>query len=125
MKNFKDISLGILIVFIILFLIEIMYFYKQNNKMEKIEYEKQFIEKYDLDNDGIITKEEIRKVIEEEAKKNKNSPIKLNVLYKSWLMGTLRGCMTGILIGGLEGALTGGLVLGIINPLIVVFDHYI
>lgn len=126
MKSFKEISIGVLIVFIILFVLELCYCYKKHLNAERQERKKtRFLSKYDLNHDGIITKEEIAKVIEEENKYRKSQPIKMDVLYRSWATGALRGCMTGLLIGGVEGAVTGGVVMGIINPLIVIFDHHI
>ncbi len=108
MKSFNDISMKILFALFILFLIEVIYIYYKEESLES---------KYDLNNDGIITKDEIVEVVLNEINK-KNKKLSIDDIIKCTVSGALRGMITGALVGGAEGAVTGALVMAIINPIV-------
>jgi hypothetical protein len=119
MKSFNDISINILLAIFLIFLLEVIYIYYHHKNKENTDV----MEKYDLNHDGVITKEEVIKVIHGELERKNKEPIQIEGLIRCSTSGALRGFVTGLLIGGVEGAVTGSIVMAIINPLIAGIEH--
>ncbi len=108
MKNFSELSVGILIFLVVVLLVEIYLAYSLEDDIDVIDY----------DNNNIITTEEFERYMRYKNKKEKTQISTVGIL-KSIFLGGLRGGITGALINGFEGAYTGAIVMGIINPIII------
>lgn len=109
MTKFADISIGILVLIVIVGIIEICIIHK--NERHSIEY--------------YTPKDYIAYRIEQYEESKKKKPPKLTTLIKSVKVGFIRGALLGLITYGVEGAIAGGLLLGIVNPIVVGFEHLI
>lgn len=119
MKSFKEISIGIFIFCIILFIIQLIL----TRSIEKECKKKDVVELEDnLKKHGLNKPEhfQIARYVKEEVHKKRNPT--LQGMIKQVINGVIRGTLTGVLINGLEGAVTGAVIFGVLTPLMSCTD---
>ncbi len=118
MYKFNEISISVLIVFIILLIFEI---YLSHDKEDPIIY----LKKLDKNSDGVITRKELKEILIEHSEYSNNDNNSLEKISIDALSGAVKGMIMGSLINGIDGAITGGIVMSILSPLINIAEKKI
>jgi uncharacterized membrane protein len=108
----REISVNMVIVFVVIILLELFYLYKVNTKPIDLNM-------IDTDHNKVITRQEL-------AHYMKKSKWHLDGVMSSIAIGATRGALMGLIVGGgLDSAIAGAVTLGIVNPVMVMIEAHI
>jgi hypothetical protein len=113
MNKFKDVSLIIVGVLFVLLIIEY-----QTLQTRYQNQEKKIFDELDYNQDGIVSKAELKFYLMRLQNSQKDKKIELHDIKKLIFTGALRGFFMGLILQDFEGGLTLAFIFGLLNPLI-------
>lgn len=113
MNKISDLSIGTIILFIFIFMFLFSSFSSDTDPLDEL----------DADRDGIVTRHELKNYLIKQ--KNNETSISAAKIKKQVVGGALRGFFMGLIFMDIEGGITLSIVLGILNPLVSLFENKI
>lgn len=112
MPKFKDISIGIYVVLVIVCLMELYYAYNAPKTAT-----------YSIPPEHKKNYDKFKTYLALHAEEVKKRPASFQAMLKSIKTGFLRGMLLGLVTFSFEGALAGGLLYAVANPIILGIEH--
>ena len=109
MNKFSELSIPSLVLLTIVMIV-IYYNHISEDEIDRIS-------SIDFNNDGMVTKKEMKYYLNLLQQRDKKNKLKRTELIKSSFSGIIRGFIMGFILCDFEGGIVLGLILAVVNPM--------